>query len=155
MSLLAKPFPAPPCTSDTLVGRVSWSPLQVENLWVIVMWCVGQNNILRYPVGLSWHYNFSVSLTMQNVRKPMMNSKAPKNLIWIYHSTSHWPYKSHVPNWWRRWWWRWYIYYDEVSVCLFVCNKKSSLFLENLFLNFFFWKLFAPGWFFIVPGRFL
>ena len=22
---------------------------------------------------------------------------------------------------------RWYIYYDEVSVCLFVCNKKSSL----------------------------
>ena len=42
------------------------------------MWCVGQNNILRSTVGLSWHYNFSVSLTMQNVRKPMMNSKAPE-----------------------------------------------------------------------------
>ena len=25
------------------------------------------------------------------------------------------------------WWWWWYIYNGEVSVCLYVCNKKSSL----------------------------
>ena len=31
--------------------------------------------------------------------------------------------------------------YIMMSVCLFVCNEKSSLFLENLFLKFFFLKI--------------
>ena len=32
--------------------------------------------------------------------------------------------------------------YIMMSVCLFVCNEKSSLFLEIFFWNFFFWKSF-------------
>ena len=62
------------------------------------------------------------------------------------------------------WCWWWYIYYDEVSVCLFVCNEKSSLppgsflWLPELPIT----TLYNSGlvlmvldWFFMVPFRFL
>ena len=52
--------------------------------------------------------------------------------------------------WWQLicWWWCWYIYYDEVSVCLSV-TKNHHFFWEKFFLNFFVLKFFFDFFFLI------